>query len=447
MMNASQPNAADSEKPLVYDEEQEANVSEHIESYFGESQLVLHESTGTWVHVDVHIISPTPGCNMYTLVTQGMGARPFADEEGQPLRCELVLNLPPDWVSDPEDWNRPDRRWPVALMTRLARFPFVTGEPIRIGHSFDFADDLRESGNMNFAGVVLLPPGAAPEGAEHCSLELLPSEGEEEYVQFFQLMPLFAEELRLLLDQGIAALLDRCTFEMMAIADPNRLNAVADAALIDEEKEHEEALSGCRTLTDFVSYCVEHDLIRSGFTARHAEADWALRTAVEEELRDEGMEEAPVGLLKVLDGPLQCWATQAVLEGAAVVVVYRDAVPPINSGWDSGLNFLSAEDLLDEDEEDVDADEAEDEEAVENEEEVDDEAEAGDDDEAEDDDAAEDDAYGEGTRLRLTNLPRIVTVNPQLLDILDIEPGERYVLGDDGAFHLQEDDDALLTGL
>lgn len=446
MMNASEPNAADAEKLLVYNEEQEANVSEHIESYFGESQLVFHEFTSTWVHVDVHIISPMPGYDMYTLVTQGAGARPFADEEGQPRRCELVLNLPPDWVSDPEDWNRPDRRWPVALMTRLARFPFVAGEPIGIGHSFDIADDLRESGNMNFAGVVLLPPGAAPEGAERCSLELLPSEGEEEYVQFFQLMPLFAEELRLLLDQGIAALLDCCTFEMMAIADPNRLNAVTDAALIAEEKEHEEALSTCRTLTDFVSYCVEHDLLHSGFTARHAEADWALRTAVEEEQRDEGMEEDPAELQKVLDGPLQCWATPAVLEqGAAVVAVYRDAVAPINSGWDSGLNFLSAEDLLDEDEsEEVAAeDEVDDEAELDDEEELDDEAEL--DDEEDEEDEVE--ACGEGTRLRLTNLPRIVTVNPQLLDLLDIAPGERYVLGDDGAFHLQENDDALLTGL
>lgn len=375
----------------LYTEDQEEYICEHIENYFGESTLVIPEEESPWVQVEVHIIPPAPGCDMYTLVTQGAGARAFRDEEGNLCRCELLVNLPPNWVDSEEDWEKPACSWPAALMRRIARLPFATGAPIGLWHSFDLPEDLVQASGTDFSAAVLLPPQAAPEGAASCLLEDFTGE-EEESVAFLQVVPLYEEELRLLLHEGRDALLHRCTPEMLALIDSRRLNAVTDATLIAEERVHGEALRRCRTLTDFVSYCVKHDLLHSGYTDRHAEVEWALRTAVEEEQRDEGAEEGAADLPGFESGPLQCWATASALEpGSEVTEVYRDGVTPLNSGWDSGLNFLCA------------ADEA-----------------AGD----------------EGTRLRLTNLPRIAALHPQLRDLFDIDPGDCYRLGDDGHFHL-----------
>lgn len=390
-MNTPEDRNEDATPPVLYTEEQEECVSEHIENYFGESTLVIPEEESPWVMIGVHIIPPAPGCEMYTLVTQGAGARSFRDEEGNSCRCELLVNLPPSWAGRAEDWEKPSFSWPVALMRRIARLPFATGAPIGLWHSFDLPEDLMQASGTDFSAAVLLPPQAFPEGAESCPLEDLYGEAEES-VTFLQVVPLFAEELRLLLREGREALLHRCTPDMLTLIDGRRLNAVTDAPLIAEERVHGEALRRCRSLTDFVSYCIAHDLLHSGYTDRHAEVEWALRTAVDEEQRDEGAEKGTADLSGLDSGPLQCWATVSALRPDGVVTeVYRDGVTPLNSGWDSGLNFLCA------------ADEA---------------------------------AGEEGTRLRLTNLPRIAALHPELRDFFDMEPGDCYRLGDDGQFHL-----------
>ena len=385
-------NSADAPAPrtTAYSEEEAACTDHHMERYFGSADFVHREPAGPWVQVDVNLIPPSDEHPWFTLVTQGMGARAFRDEEGEEQRCELLMTLPPDWADSTEDWQRPDRFWPLHLLRLLARFPFVTGEPIDWGHSFDLREELDEESGTDFCAAMLLSPGLFEEEAAACTLP------DGARVSYWQVIPLYREEIQYKRAHGTEELLELFTDDMLSTADPQRLNAVADHALIKEESGHEAALQRCRTLTDYVQYCVENGLVRSGFVERHPDVEWAMRTALAEEHRDEGLDLIPPMPLRTWPGPLNCWATPSVLRGEGrIAAVSRDAVAPVNSGWDSGLNFLGEPEL-----------------------------------------AAEEDSEENGGRmpLVLTNLHLISALEPQLPRLLGLEPGQSLLRADDGRF-------------
>lgn len=384
--------SADAPAPrtAMYSEEEAACTDHHMERYFGSADFVHREPAGPWGQVDVNLIPPSDEHPWFTLVTQGMGARAFRDEEGEEQRCELLMTLPPDWADSTEDWQRPDRFWPLHLLRLLARFPFATGEPIDWGHSFDLREELDEESGTDFCAAMLLSPGLFEEEAAACTLP------DGARVSYWQVIPLYREEIQYKRAHGTEELLELFTDDMLSTADPRRLNAVADHALIKEESGHEAALQRCRTLTDYVQYCVENGLVRSGFVERHPDVEWAMRTALAEEHRDEGLDLIPPMPLRSWPGPLNCWATPSVLRGEGrIAAVSRDAVAPVNSGWDSGLNFLGEPEL-----------------------------------------AAEEDSEENGGRmpLVLTNLYLISALEPQLPRLLGLEPRRSLLRADDGRF-------------
>lgn len=377
-------------RTAAYSEEEAACTDHHMERYFGSADFVHREPASPWGQVDVNLIPPSDEHPWFTLVTQGMGARAFRDEEGEEQRCELLMTLPPDWADSTEDWQRPDRFWPLHLLRLLARFPFVTGEPIDWGHSFDLREELDEESGTDFCAAMLLSPGLFEEEAAACTLP------DGARVSYWQVIPLYREEIQYKRAHGTEELLELFTDDMLSTADPQRLNAVADHALIKEESGHEAALQRCRTLTDYVQYCVENGLVQSGFVERHPDVEWAMRTALAEEHRDEGLDLIPPMPLRTWPGPLNCWATPSVLRGEGrIAAVSRDAVAPVNSGWDSGLNFLGEEEL-----------------------------------------EAEEDSEENGGRmpLVLTNLHLISALEPQLPRLLGLEPGQSLIRTDDGRF-------------
>src|SRR4051794_16721558 len=74
-------------------------ISEHIEKHLGPMAGVYHKIVSDLVHLDVHVVNPTPERDRYTLVTSGMSDAPMSVPEGlEPLRfAELMIQLPPDW--------------------------------------------------------------------------------------------------------------------------------------------------------------------------------------------------------------------------------------------------------------------------------------------------------------------------------------------------------------
>src|SRR5688500_3683433 len=91
-------------QPAVGDSENIEAIANHIEKHVGPPDQVFHELVSTLVHIDVHMVAPTPQRNFFTLVTSGMSDKPMTVPEGaEEFRyAEMAICLPPNWKLDQE---------------------------------------------------------------------------------------------------------------------------------------------------------------------------------------------------------------------------------------------------------------------------------------------------------------------------------------------------------
>ena len=189
--------------PEVYGQEDWDTVDQHIHTYFGSSENVFHEIVSPDIHVDIYIIPPSPEQNYYILMTHGMGAHAMnvpEDLAGQKLeRAELFICLPPDWKvgEEGEAWY-----WPIRWLKILARLPINEDSWLGWGHTIANPDGSPFAENTRFNGIILVNPGAFPQEASVCPL----SDGDE--VNFYQLLPLYQEEMDFKLSHSAGELLD-----------------------------------------------------------------------------------------------------------------------------------------------------------------------------------------------------------------------------------------------
>lgn len=175
-------------EPELYSDEEMKAVEQHITQYYGEYKNVWHEIVSPDIHVDICLILPTEEKNYYTLVTMGMGAHkmkvPEELLEYHLDRAELVICLPADWKLgvDDEAWY-----WPVRLLKQLARLPGNCDTWLGWGHTVDNQKPFDE--NTGLSGSILISPQNVEDGAETAVLP----DGEQ--IQFYQVLPLFREEM------------------------------------------------------------------------------------------------------------------------------------------------------------------------------------------------------------------------------------------------------------
>lgn len=206
--------------PEVYDEEEVEALDAHIEKYFGASENVFHEIVSPDIHVDIYVIEPTPARNFYTLITVGMGAHlmdvPEELDEYKLKRAEMVIYLPADW----DIYNGDEAYyWPLRWLKILARLPIKHDTWLGWGHTVPnggpFAD------NTLLSGVMLINPEDVEEGAAICELP----NGEE--VNFYQVIPVYEEEMNYKIEHGAEGLLDKMA-DVSSVVDLNRRNTCAD---------------------------------------------------------------------------------------------------------------------------------------------------------------------------------------------------------------------------
>ena len=219
------PMSEDSEilQPEVYDEEEIDLIEDFIMDNFGEFESVFHEILSPDIHVDICLIPPDDERNFYTLVTMGMGAhRMNVPEELQPYgleRAELVLCLPADWHlhSDEEKWY-----WPIRLMKILARLPIQEDTWLGWGHTIDHGEAF-DSGT-ELCGCMLINPACFGLGDFVCVLP----DGEE--VNFYQILPLYREEMEFKMEFGAEELLGQLDGSVLVV-DPKRQRFSSDRML------------------------------------------------------------------------------------------------------------------------------------------------------------------------------------------------------------------------
>ena len=215
-----------SEEPVeMYDEADWDAVEKHIEKYFGHYDYVFHESVSTGIHLDICVIPPRKDHNYYTLVTFGMGAHrmnvPEELTEKKLERAELLINLPPDWKLSEEDWQEEKWYWPIDVLKWIARIPVKDRNTwLGWGHTISSGEPFAESTKL--CGAMLLNPGVFGEPSYFCTLP----DGDE--VNFYQLIPLYKEEMEFKLENSVDELIDKCPDEILEVINPTRLNAITD---------------------------------------------------------------------------------------------------------------------------------------------------------------------------------------------------------------------------
>jgi len=213
-------------EPEMYTKEEMSAVEAHIEKYFGKILNVFHEIFSPDIHVDICIIPPEEERDYYILSTMGMGAHcmnvPEELAEYKLERAELLIALPPDWELNEESIQDERWYWPIRLLKSTARLPGECDTWLGWGHTVGTEEGETYAENTKLCGVLLIDPVLSQEeGASTCTLP----NGEE--VCFYQLIPLYREEMGYKCENDAEALLDKME-DVSFVVDINRPNVIKD---------------------------------------------------------------------------------------------------------------------------------------------------------------------------------------------------------------------------
>ena len=274
----------ESREPELYTEEEMSVVEQHIKNTFGEFENVFHELVSPDIHVDICVVPPSEERDYYTLVTMGMGAHrmnvPEELAEYKLERAELAIALPPDWKLDQESMEAERWYWPIRLLKVLARLPIANDTWLGWGHTMDNQSSFAE--NTKLCASLLTAPQGVDEDDGVC---ILPN-GEE--VNFYQVIPLYREELDYKLEHGADALLEKMA-NISFVVNPIRQKANTEDTLtyedfdgemddacyhiesIEEKELPVDPITAYNHMAIYLRWCMEHDLMSEEFIEEYGE--------------------------------------------------------------------------------------------------------------------------------------------------------------------------------
>ena len=270
--------------PEVYTEEEMEAVEGHIQQYFGKFENVFHEIVSPDIHVDICVVPPSEERDYCTLVTMGMGAHrmnvPEELAEYKLERAELAIALPRNWKLKHEDLKNERWYWPIRLLKALARLPIASDTWLGFGHTMDNEEDFAK--DTKLCAAILTGPQDTEDGSEVC---ILPS-GEE--VNFYQVIPLYRDELEYKLAHDADALLGKMN-GISFVVEPDRQDAITRGTLsnddfdgeMDDASYHIESIEEKELPIDpinaynhmaiYLRWCMEHDLMGEDFLKEYSE--------------------------------------------------------------------------------------------------------------------------------------------------------------------------------
>ena len=189
-----------------YTEKEMEKVSAYIEQQYGESELVGHEMVSPDIHCDIVIVPPTDELPFYKLVTMGAGAYkmnlPNELKSEVCDRAEYVIFLPEDWdiQSDKEE-----DYWPIRMLKTIARLPIRSDDWLCYSHTVNLTDEGSPvAENTKFNSCVLLES----KGKDNLYVKPLKLGLFGKKVAFYQLYPLYQEELEYKIEHSFDELME-----------------------------------------------------------------------------------------------------------------------------------------------------------------------------------------------------------------------------------------------
>ena len=271
-------------EPEVYSEDEMSAIEQHIKNTFGEFENVFHELVSPDIHVDICVVPPSDERDYYTLVTMGMGAHrmnvPEELAEYKLERAELAIALPADWKLDQESMKDEKWYWPIRLLKSLARLPINCDSWLGHGHTVENREPFAD--NTKLCTATLIGPQDTEDGSEVCTLP-----GGEE-VNFYQVIPLYEDELDYKLEHDVDALLNKMR-GISFVVNPTRQNAITRGTLsndnfdgeMDDASYHLESIEEKELPIDpinaynhmaiYLRWCMEHDLMGEEFLTEYRE--------------------------------------------------------------------------------------------------------------------------------------------------------------------------------
>ena len=260
-------------------------VIAHIEKYFGKINNFLHDDSCSEYPLDIAVIAPRKEHNYYTLITVNMSNHEVLesdDIDGNTCHQELLINLPPDWKLGLSDWTEEKWCWPIRLITSLARQCIRHRTCISWGKTMELGGENTFSEDTKLCAIVLLSPSIFGDKSSRCKTQ------EAGSVEFYQVIPLYREELQFIQDKDIDEFFEICPDDALETINPLRLNVVTDAekigydiSYIDDAKKHEEKIEELHLSADelapynhmaiYLRWCIKHNLMSQPFLFRHGD--------------------------------------------------------------------------------------------------------------------------------------------------------------------------------
>lgn len=189
-------------------------IEAHVARHIGPAEHVFHELVSDLVHIDVHLVRPTPTRRAWTLFTTGMSDRPMNVPPGLTVSsyAEVMVSLPPTWQLDQAAFDDERNYWPVRWLKNLARLPHQYDTWLGQDHTVPNGDPAREFAlGAGFAGVIMCPSVTLGPAFAVCTT---PS---RKQIAMLAMYPLYPEEMDLKLKKGASALFD--AFERAGVTD------------------------------------------------------------------------------------------------------------------------------------------------------------------------------------------------------------------------------------
>lgn len=180
---------------------------QHIEKYIGKIGKSIHDQAFSLAPLSVHIIPETRDGKGGALVTTGMSVLPM--HVPGPYKAfkfsELLFRVPKDWPLPLKELKKDDYFWLIEELLHLMKYVHENQRWFFDMHTFGNGDPPQPySPNTNFCGLLFtLPVLSLP--AEFCELQI----DDSKTVIFLQILPLYKEEMDLVITDSSEALLKK----------------------------------------------------------------------------------------------------------------------------------------------------------------------------------------------------------------------------------------------
>ena len=208
---------------FLYSEKEWNKLTSYIQQQYGDYDEDIHEIVSPDIHLDIAVVPPTDEQPYFKLVTFGAGAYkmnvPRRYRHYHLERAEYVIFLPKDWDIKS---NKEEDYWPIRMLKEVARLPIYTDSWLAYGHTVQMKEDASPySESIGFNSRVLIRSiGKDNHIVKPLKLGLFGKE-----VNFYQVYPLYNEEMEFKLEHSLNDLMERIGDEDLdPIININRKN-------------------------------------------------------------------------------------------------------------------------------------------------------------------------------------------------------------------------------